>query len=558
MSLKRFYAFEAAGISPAVRNALENAERNVDARCTSAIECDRVLSNIDTMIGKFNAALETMLSAAQSYKNGAISAEDMAARINPAQIELKEVARSIGVATEADGVSEDELKDSKDYLEGAKEIAETKKDEVKGDDGDGEKKDDDKKDDDDGEKKGDGKKDDDDGECDGECDEKEDKAAEAWLANPDLNFTPATEGQNIEAYKQLITSNGKAARKLRSEAMKMAKAGDTDGAIAKLEEAKAKFAEAKNAMTNLPKDAVGTTISWLISGWLQIIYSFVGEGGWKEAPNKNVSVAMVINYTNRAMAAIDKKIAALKAQKGNGGEATKTEGASESFTVDEIAAMESEAASCFVAMESYFDPALEGYNYDKRADYKANMESAKNKIKEAKAAAKSGDVAKVKSIMESAISDMEKAKADFDNACKEQGTASSSIIGYFAYGWRGFGLMMLAALATLPLGGIGSWVVAIKHNVEFWADIIQAIKKVSDGEELSASDFNMYTKSMSHNMSLMIGQMKEISKKLVAKAEKKSGGAAQGSGEATATATESFINACNSLKIGDSGSFLFE
>lgn len=147
MSFKRFYAFEAEGVSEEVKKQLEAVEKTADEKCDTPEACDKVLDKIDTQAEKFNDALSAMAGAAKDCKDGKCSSDDMAVRITPAQAELKEVAKTIGVASEADGVTEEELKDVKDYLEGAKEIVEAKKDELGSDGGDSKSDDGEKKDD---------------------------------------------------------------------------------------------------------------------------------------------------------------------------------------------------------------------------------------------------------------------------------------------------------------------------------------------------------------------------------------------------------------------------
>lgn len=190
--------------------------------------------------------------------------------------------------------------------------------------------------------------------------------------------------------------------------------------------------------------------------------------------------------------------------------------------IDEAMAYECEIAALesFIAMDS-FDIAVEGYNWDKRKEWKTKHREIKDLVKAAKNAAKEGNVAEAKSKMAKATSELEKYKADFVKAVEEEQGAAEAICGYFAYGWRGFGLGLLAALPTF---GIGYYAVQIKHAVEFWVDLIQVITKKTDRK---ASDFNMYTKSMEHNMDIMISHYKSVTKKIVGKAEKNAGKSAE-------------------------------
>lgn len=119
------------------------------------------------------------------------------------------------------------------------------------------------------------------------------------------NLEVATESQSWQAVKGILGEKSRAARKAVKAGKKAAKAGDKAEAVAKFKEAKELFGEQKAALQKLPKDMWDTIASWLTVGWIPMIYSFIGEGGYKDAPNKNVNVAAVINYLNRAMKKCD-------------------------------------------------------------------------------------------------------------------------------------------------------------------------------------------------------------------------------------------------------------
>lgn len=391
--MRRHYAFESEKLPSAVKDQLEKVEDAVDKKCTSVEACDKMLDKISAEQDKFNGCLKDMAGAAKDCKDGKCDSAEMAAKVSPKMAELKEVAKSIGVASEGETVTEDEVKAAKQYLEGAEEIVEAKKDELGAADGGDDKPKDD----------GDGPAHDDDGDADdgcedGECDDAE-AAEDAYLSVP-----------GFESY-------------------------------------------------------TGSTV------------------------------------------------------------------------IDFASACESMAAESWIAME--------GYNWDKRKEYNAKRDEIKALVKQAKQAAKAGNVPEAKSKMEKAVSDLQAFKKDFVKECNQNQSAGTAIIGYFAYGWRGFGLSLLASLPTFGLGGI---VVALKHEIEFWVDLIQAIAKYSKGEEpMSPADFNMYTKSMEHNMDIMIGHYKSVAKKIVAKAEKKAG-----VDTSAADANEAFTNfiaACESFMI---------
>ena len=128
--MRRFYAFEAEELSPEVKTQLEKVEDVVEDKCDTPEACDKMIDKIDGEQAKFNEALQTMSNAAKDCKDGKCDKAEMAATVAPKMAELKEVAKSIGVASEGDTLTEGELKDAKAYLEGAKEIVEAKKDEL--------------------------------------------------------------------------------------------------------------------------------------------------------------------------------------------------------------------------------------------------------------------------------------------------------------------------------------------------------------------------------------------------------------------------------------------
>ena len=386
--MRRKYAFEAEGISEEVKSQLEKVEDVVEDKCTTEEACDKMLEKIGDEKEKFDNALQTMADAAKDCKDGKCDKAEMAEKITPKMAELKEVAKSIGVASEGEALTEAELKDARDYLNGVEEIVEAKKDEV----------------------------------CDGSCEK--------------------SEGEEPES-------------------------DDDEGAETEAEEA-----------------------------WL-----------------------MIPGMESYEINSMD----------------------------DMVLACESEAASCYVAME--------GYNWDKRKEWKAIRSEIRNLVKTAKNAAKQGDVAKAKSSMEAATAKLTEYKKQFVEAAENEQGVGDAIFGYFAYGWRGLGLELLAALPTF---GLGAYVVALKHGIEFWVDLGQAIAKGVKGEKkLTPADFNMYTKSMEHNMDLMIAQYKKVAKSIDAKALKnaKKLGKDTDEDKKDAPAEESatfdgFISACESYRFG--------
>ena len=379
--MRRRYAFEAEGLSEEVKSQLEKVEDVVDEKCKTPEDCNKILDKIGAEEEKFNTALKDMADAAKDCKDGKCDKAEMAAKISPKMAELKEVAKNIGVATEGDALCEKELQDAKKYLEGAKEIVESKLDEVGGE----EPKAEDKKD-----------------------DEPEEKPAEEPKAEDDEDEIPADESM----------------------------------------------------LADLP--------------------------------------------------------------------------GMESFSNDDVyGAIECMIFDCDIAME--------GYNWDKRKEYNAKLKDIKGSVKQAKAAAKSGDIAGAKKQMTEVISDLEAFKKAFVEESSKNQEALDAVCGYFAYCWRSLGLGLLAFIPVVGLPA--TIVVAIKHEIEFWVDLIQVLTKK---DKVNASDFNMYTKSMEHNMELLIGHYKKVAQKMEAKAtpaEKEE------KAEESALSFDGFIAACESAMI---------
>lgn len=130
--MRRRYAFEAEGVPEKVQTELEKLETSVDKNCDTPADCDKAIDKVDEQIDKFDGALSAMAGAAKDCKDGKCSQEEMGETIKASMTDLKNVAKTIGVANESDSevASEDEIQDAKAYLEGAKEILEAKKDEL--------------------------------------------------------------------------------------------------------------------------------------------------------------------------------------------------------------------------------------------------------------------------------------------------------------------------------------------------------------------------------------------------------------------------------------------
>lgn len=158
--------------------------------------------------------------------------------------------------------------------------------------------------------------------------------------------------------------------------------------------------------------------------------------------------------------------------------------------------------------------AAEGFNYDRKEEYKKILDDAKAMYKEAKVCAKNGDEAGTKAAINKLIEYIKESKKIFDEKIKE-GTVTDAVIGYFAYALRAYGILLLSLIPTL---GLSYMVVTVKSWVEEIMIIINAIKK---SDSLTASDFNKYTKALSHNMDIAIKYYSEAGKKLSIKAAKK-------------------------------------
>ena len=285
--MRRTYAFEAEGVSEEVKSQLEKVEDVVEDKCATPEACDKMIDKIDAEKDKFNGALKDMAAAAKDCKDGNCTKSEMAAAITPKMAELKEVAKSIGVASEGEALTEGELKDAKAYLDGAKEIVEAKKDELEN--GESGEKADEPKDDD---------KDEDEAECeDGECDDEEDEeATESYLDDLDIATESAMldlamEGTNIDALKvrKAHLADIRAAKKAMKAA---AKAKDYKTAAAEARKA----ADAANALANdisgLDQSAGSAAIVGIALGVAALAAS-VAIGGGVGAINGNMKAAKV-------------------------------------------------------------------------------------------------------------------------------------------------------------------------------------------------------------------------------------------------------------------------
>lgn len=238
--LRRTYAFE-SDCPENVKGELEKVEAAVDEKCTSAEDCDKVLAKIDDQAEKFDDALKSMANAAKDAKAGGDQAAATAS-IEEAQADLKQLAKTIGVANESDSEYADrtEIEDVKAYLEGAREIVEAKKDELS------------------------------DGGCEGgECDDDANEACEAWLDAYSDALADALESEIYDGIAmEGATSDGaaifwskhKELNAMKKEMNAAAKSGDYKTAAAKARECANIGGEMESAINSLPQDLKSTVL----------------------------------------------------------------------------------------------------------------------------------------------------------------------------------------------------------------------------------------------------------------------------------------------------------
>lgn len=233
--LRRTYAFE-SDCPENVKGELEKVEAAVDEKCASAEDCDKVLAKIDDQAEKFDDALKSMANAAKDAKAGGDQAAATAS-IKEAQADLKQVAKTIGVANESDSEYADrtEIEDAKAYLEGAREIVEAKKDEL----------------------------------SDGGCDDDANEACEAWLDAYSDALADALESEIYDGIAmEGATSDGaaifwskhKELNAMKKEMNAAAKSGDYKTAAAKARECANIGGEMESAINSLPQDLKASVI----------------------------------------------------------------------------------------------------------------------------------------------------------------------------------------------------------------------------------------------------------------------------------------------------------
>ena len=184
--------------------------------------------------------------------------------------ELKEVAKSIGVASEGEALTEAELKDARDYLNGVEEIVEAKKDEVC--DGSCEKS------------EGEEPESDDDDEDDEGAEDNIDEATESYLDDLDTAIESsfidfAMEGASTDAIAALKSAVSKM-RTARKEMRAAAKSGDMKLAAEKAREGAGYADDLANACNNIP-DSVSSAAIANIAVAVAVILGSLAVGGTK-------------------------------------------------------------------------------------------------------------------------------------------------------------------------------------------------------------------------------------------------------------------------------------
>ena len=303
--MRRYYAFEAEGVSEEVKTQLEKVEDVVEEKCETKADCEKILDKIDSEAEKFDDALKDMAGAAKDCKDGNCDSSEASAKIAPAAAELKNIAKSIGVASEGETLTEDDLKDSKAYLEGAREIVEAKMDEIEGGDGG------DSDSGDDGDSKSD------DNTAEDEADEAEaaesflSECLEAFLNEQDIVMESnmiAMEGNNFDAMSAFSKVRGamKAARKEMKQAVKDKK---WRLAATKAKEIAGMGDRFVSLIDNMPQSVSSTVLTSLaIFVVTMIVSAIIGQNVAEKSESKSMS-----RYADTRKGIVDKRVAGAKA-----------------------------------------------------------------------------------------------------------------------------------------------------------------------------------------------------------------------------------------------------
>lgn len=258
--MNKTYAFESYA-SKRVLDLLQGVETHVCESCTTAHECNVFMSKIEKIEDRFNGYLQDMKIAAATEGATVSTLREM---LDPAIEGLKGIAHSMGLESECEKVTDEELNDVKDYIEGAKEIVDGQKETLDGTDDD---------------------------DLVVTVDEesfflpRDDEALEAALQVKisELEIEDAFEGFNLDrrAEEKFAMRNAKNAIK---EAKKLAKEGDVAGtkkkmndAIKELEKASKEF-KAKLKEGNVSSAVFGNIFAALHVILYQLLYIVVAFG----------------------------------------------------------------------------------------------------------------------------------------------------------------------------------------------------------------------------------------------------------------------------------------
>lgn len=273
-----------------VDSLLATVKENITSKVTSVDQAADLENRLSEEAAEFNSMLATISTAMRQCEAGEITKEEALAAAKPCVDALKERCEALklgGVDVKDDDITENEIAMLREYIVGCKDIVAAHKEELQ------------------------------------DCpitqnEEKSEEASESLNAIIEGFMDPATESQSWQALKGLLGKETRNARKFVKEGKSAMNRGDNEAAVTAFENAKKIFDNVKKDLTRLPRDMWDTISSWLSTGLIPIIYSFLGEGGWNEAPNKNVNVAAVINYLNRAMKKCDTLIAQCKSSASEG------------------------------------------------------------------------------------------------------------------------------------------------------------------------------------------------------------------------------------------------
>jgi len=117
-----------------VDKLLDKFQKKVDRKCKSAEKCDEMLAALKTEADKYNQCLSAMKKAAQKYKAGQIDKKELKAQLTPVLKELRQYAKLLSlrsVVGDKKNVTDEEIKNVRDFIIGARKIVNTKKQTLK-------------------------------------------------------------------------------------------------------------------------------------------------------------------------------------------------------------------------------------------------------------------------------------------------------------------------------------------------------------------------------------------------------------------------------------------